>query len=247
MGGKGRRRREKNFRAAHGEHNRLPPPPDPSAVDALPSKLRRLMTFTASFPSQPGFIKVSTDTEDKKRKGDGASEKKLRANDEIDTRTSGIKEGHDDGEGDNDGKAMAPQLTDDDEIVHNNSTNEKRKAKRKRKQVKDLRFETEMSELGIGSKRRERKKKYLEARKKKHKKAKTEENQEFPGHEKIKFGEVVEAPPKLVTIPKAFKAAQDASKERRRLQAVEAYRNRRGWTSRPGIHLSAPVTTSPLF
>lgn len=43
---------------------------------------------------------------------------------------------------------------------------------------------------------------YVEAKKKRHKKAKTEEDLDFPGCEKIKFGDVVEAPPKLVTVPK---------------------------------------------
>lgn len=47
MGGKGRKRREKNYRSAHGGHNRLPPAPDPSQVDAMPSKLRKIMSFAA--------------------------------------------------------------------------------------------------------------------------------------------------------------------------------------------------------
>jgi len=42
----------------------------------------------------------------------------------------------------------------------------------------------------------------LEARKKKNKKAKVEEDVDFPGREEIKFGDVVEAPPKLITVPK---------------------------------------------
>lgn len=42
----------------------------------------------------------------------------------------------------------------------------------------------------------------MEAKKKRHKKAKIEEDLDFPGCEKIKFGDVVEAPPKLVTVPK---------------------------------------------
>lgn len=44
---------------------------------------------------------------------------------------------------------------------------------------------------------------------------------------------------------KAFKAttAQVASHERLRLQAVEAYRKRKGWESRPGIKLPPPVTS----
>lgn len=48
MGGKGRRRREKNYLAAHGGPARLPPPPDLSRVDALPSKLRQLISFTST-------------------------------------------------------------------------------------------------------------------------------------------------------------------------------------------------------
>ena len=43
---------------------------------------------------------------------------------------------------------------------------------------------------------------YLEARKNKHKKAKTGEELDFPKHEKVKFGDVVQAPPKLVVVPK---------------------------------------------
>lgn len=42
---------------------------------------------------------------------------------------------------------------------------------------------------------------YLEAKKKKNKKPKTEDHLDFPGRETIKFGEVVEAPPKL-SVPK---------------------------------------------
>jgi len=46
MGGKGKRRREKNYRAAHGGYSGLPPPPNPSQLDALPSKLRQIMSFS---------------------------------------------------------------------------------------------------------------------------------------------------------------------------------------------------------
>ncbi|KAB1218921.1 hypothetical protein CJ030_MR3G015163 [Morella rubra] len=87
---------------------------------------------------------------------------------------------------------------------------------------------------------------YLEGKKKKHKKVKTEADLDFPGCEDIKFGEVIRAPPKLVAVPKAFKNTQDASQVRIRLQAIEAYRNRKGWDSRPGIQLP-PATTSPAL
>lgn len=46
MGGKGQRRREKNYKAAHGGYSGLPPPPVLSQLDALPSKLRQLISIT---------------------------------------------------------------------------------------------------------------------------------------------------------------------------------------------------------
>lgn len=233
MVGKGWKRREKNYRAAHGGYIRLPPPPNSSAIDVMPSKLRKLMSFTASSQSTPGSVKVAADTADKRTKGDGGTGKKLRQNDESKASMMNVE--------DNDGRGIALQDTDDDDM------RKKKKAKRKRKQVNDLRFEKQLEELGVGSKRRDRKKKYMEERKKKHKKAESEEpHMEFPGREEIKFGEVVEAPLKLVTVPKAFKNVQHASTERLRLQAVEAYRNRKGWASRPGLDLPSPVTTQPL-
>lgn len=73
--------------------------------------------------------------------------------------TSGIKEGDNDQEEVNDLQMVMPEQLDyNDEIVHN-STHEKKKKKRKRKQVNDLRFEEAKETLGIGSKRKERKKK----------------------------------------------------------------------------------------
>ena len=53
MGGKGQRRREKNYAAAHGGHSRLPPPPVLSQIDAVPSKLRKLMSLTSSLSPKP--------------------------------------------------------------------------------------------------------------------------------------------------------------------------------------------------
>nr|XP_048334966.1 coiled-coil domain-containing protein 137 isoform X1 [Ziziphus jujuba var. spinosa] len=257
MGGKGRRRREKNYRAAHGGYTRLPPAPDPSKVDALPSKLRKLMSLTSQ---SQGDSKVVKNVKDKKKNGNSASElvspffiflsnyaagddgqelvsavkgefvhvcnkrrKKSNSKVEVDVDITGIKDRLQDADN-SDGNA-------------NNITNEKRKKKRKRKQVEDLRFETLNEKSDASTKRRERKKKYLEARKNKHKRARTEENLEFPGHEKIKFGDIVQAPPKLLAVPKAFKNLQDASKERVRLQAIQSYRERKGWTSRPGNQL----------
>ncbi|KAL7203643.1 hypothetical protein ACSBR2_016832 [Camellia fascicularis] len=237
MVGKGKRRREKNYRAAHGGHSLLPPPPHPSSLDALPSKLRHLMSFTNS--SQLGSAKTSVSNEQRTGGGVGSgNNKKLHSKDKLDSKSTGIR-----GE-DNDGSSVTLQHMDHDDEIFQNSTQEKRKKTKKRKRVSDLRFEA-LEESGVGQKRKERKKKRLEAMKKKHKKAKTEENEDFPGCEMIKFGDVVQAPPKLVAIPKALKSSQDASQERLRLKAVEAYRNRKGWASRPGIDLPPPILTPP--
>lgn len=217
MGGKGKRRRERNYKAAHGGFSRLPPPPNPSSVDALPSKLRQLISLTSGSGG-----KVAADVEKRKKR---VADKKEHLN----------------GDSQEDGEEVVDEK-EDMLSQEDNGANKKLKTKRKRNQVTDLRFQEEV--LGVGSKRRERKKKYLEERKKRLKKGKTGENLEFPGQEKVKFGDIVQAPPKLVKIPKAFKTGQDASKERLRLKAVEAYRQRKGWDSRPGVHLPPPVTTS---
>lgn len=46
---------------------------------------------------------------------------------------------------------------------------------------------------------------------------------------------------------KGLKTTEDASQERLRLQAVDAYRKRKGWASRPGVKLPSPMTTSTFF
>ncbi|KAJ7962250.1 glutamic acid-rich protein isoform X2 [Quillaja saponaria] len=240
MGGKGRKRREKNYRAAHGGgggYTRLPPPPGASKHDVLPSKLRKIMSLTSSTQHQAqGSAKVHKDIEKRMKKEDGGGEK-FHPKDKVEANTIDFKEG------DTDGQMKTHQHTDSgDEFVKNIST-EKKKKKRKRKEVKDLRFESEIGKTSTQLKRRERKKKYFEAKKNKHKKVKTEDNG-FPGQEKIRFGEVVEAPPKLVAIPKVLKNATGASQERLRLRAIEAYRNRKQWESRPGIHLPRMPTLS---
>ncbi|KAI8571908.1 hypothetical protein RHMOL_Rhmol01G0156900 [Rhododendron molle] len=300
MGGKGRKRREKNYRAAHGGNSRLPPPPKPSSVDALPSKLRAIMAFT--HPSQSGSAvsnekrnggsgnrsekgqhhlklslllyklrkqKVVIDWSFKRMKsvselfiarrqlryqvlengrirtdnvmpfvdiGKEVQQKKLNSKGKLDSNPTGTREK------DNEGNAVTAQQVDDDD----NIKEEKREKTKKRKRVTDLRFEM-LESSGVSLKRREHRKKRLEAKKNKRKKARPKENEGFPGHEKIKFGEVVQAPPKLVSFPKASKAPQDASSERLRLKAVEAYRNRKGWASRPGKDLPPSIMTSPTL
>ncbi|XP_011034731.1 PREDICTED: protein PXR1 [Populus euphratica] len=220
MGGKGRRRREKNYRAAHGgSHSLLPPPPKSSQVDALPSKLRKLISLTSQLHDEHAKNSMSGQENTKQQVGDA---KKKRAHEEGNKATMVKDEGV-------------------EEIVEG-SGDEKRKKKKKKRQVNDLRFEMGLHKSKTVEKRRERKKKYLEAKKKKNKKS--EERQDFPGREQIQFGDVVQAPPKLTAPSKLLKNVHEASRERLRLQAIEAYRGRRGWTSRPGLHLPPPVTTT---
>ncbi|CAJ1815147.1 unnamed protein product [Sphenostylis stenocarpa] len=228
MGGKGKRRREKNYRAAHGGYSGLPPPPNPSHLDALPSKLRKIMSFSQHQNGANGSSK-------NKHIDDGHAQTKTASKGKGDVLTVDVKEGN------TNGQLKEPQHMDrSEERLVESGTVEKKKKKRKRKDVKDFRFEMEVDKTNSQLKRRERKKKYLEAKKKKHKKS-HEEKMDFPGHEKIKFGDIVQAPPKLSVPPKVFK---NVSQERLRLQAIEEYRSRKGWTSRPGSYLPPPLTTS---
>ncbi|XP_038907272.1 protein PXR1 [Benincasa hispida] len=233
MGGKGMRRRERNYRAAHGGYDRLPPPPNASQVDTLPSKLRKLMSFTSSGPQESE--KVSDDIQRKRKRDAVNTEKKSHRKDALgrsDVKSKGNGE-----------TSQKPQLTGSNGDDVQSKSSEKKNKKQKRKQVTDLRFE-DSEESSRRLKKRERRKKYQEAKKNKHKKARTEEDLDFPRHEKIKFGDVVEAPLKLIAVPKAFKSAQVASQERKRSQAINEYRNRKGWTSRPGIQIPS-MTISP--
>ncbi|KAL1360251.1 hypothetical protein HN51_005620 [Arachis hypogaea] len=229
MGAKGKKRREKNYKAAHGGYSGLPPPPDPSKLDALPSKIRQIMSFTQSQQKHLDnkhthhYSHAQNNIPLKDKGGLGT------ANGKVENTNEQLKESY---HGDS-----------DYEQLMQSSENDKKKKKRKRKEVKDLRFAMEPDKTSSQLKRKERKKKYLEAKKKKKQKKSHEEDElDFPGHEKIKFGDIVQAPPKLAVIPRAFKNAQDASQERLRLRAIEEYRNRKGWKSRPGSHLPPSLT-----
>ncbi|GJT69179.1 hypothetical protein Tco_1028465 [Tanacetum coccineum] len=255
MGGKGKKRREKNYKEAHGVgKNRLPPPPVKSSLDVMPSKLRKLMSFTQQHQQASG--KLSMDGEENKKVGSGGqggsggghlNENKLSRKEKSDSVAS-------------EPKIQGAQNEQD-------LTTDKKKKKRKRKQVDDLRF---AAELGVVvSKRKERKKELLKERKKKHKKGGKEDHLNFPGHEEIKFGEVVQAPPKLVNVPKGilaqwyvsgsttkrcgfksrkrhkFASSINASQERIRLRAIEAYREQKKWASRPGLNIPTADLTPP--
>ncbi|CAN1188894.1 hypothetical protein LINPERHAP2_LOCUS39600 [Linum perenne] len=222
MGGKGLRRRQRNYQAAHGGDSGLPPPPDASKHDAVPSKLRKLMAF-ASNPHHDGPDKLLT----RKRKGGDVHEppqlmKQHNLSTTADQTSNGVEDDDDDGK------------------------SKTKNKKRKRNQVKDLRFESLTGNTKTKEKRKERKKKYLESKKKKKHPSGAEDTEDFPEKEHVKFGDVVQAPPKLVSIPKGVKKVIEASKERMRLQAIENYRNRKGWKSRPGLHLPSATTSSTM-
>lgn len=230
MGGKGRRRREKNYAASHGGNTRLPPPPKVKQMEALPSKLRLLMKFRDAPPDKPP---VSGVHEREKDEGSGKKKPKAAAADakENNPKKKGVKTG-----------VIEKSKISKEEISDANITSDpdeaKEKKKKKRKAHKDLRFENLDA---VANTRKKKRKEYLDAKKKKHKKEDENEIPNFPGREQIKFGDVVQAPPKL-TAPKVPKSLTDASKERLRLQAIEEYRSRRGWASRPGIEIPTPET-----
>lgn len=247
MGGKGVRRREKNYNKAHGEkYKRLPPPPKSNDIDAMPSKLRKLMEFTSpkpnikDIPHSESNLRSSKGSESSKgkKKGTTGTDKKPNPKDEIDSKPARFSE-----DGDDENIVTPKQEDSGDEGV---DKDDKKNKKRKRKPVNDLRFDA-LEGRPKGLKRKERKKKYLEAKKNKHKKGKTEDDMlGFQGHEKIRFGDVVEAPPKLTTVPKASKQpVQAAFQERLRLQAIEAYRDRKKWVSRPGLQIPAAEIANP--
>ncbi|KAG1360545.1 coiled-coil domain-containing protein [Cocos nucifera] len=230
MGGKGQRRREKNYRAAHGGDNRLPPPPKLKELEALPSKLRKIMEFKNPSSTTPGSLRSSVDSRNERRKAGAAGEKAKKTNPKDVHSSAGVNLRR----GENLEKTASDEHKNDKDATTNSSINSDSKRKRKWKAVNDFRFQE--SDQAASHLRKKKRKEYLEAKKKKHKKAKTDDVRDFPGREDIKFGEIVEAPPRL-SLPKALKKPLDASHERMRLQAIEAYRNRRGWTSRPGIQL----------
>uniref|UniRef100_J3MAY4 Uncharacterized protein n=1 Tax=Oryza brachyantha TaxID=4533 RepID=J3MAY4_ORYBR len=233
MPGKGQRRREKNYRAAHGGDSRLPPPPKQREVDALPSKLRRLIAIQekqkggakasggAVAGGAPGKQGESDAVKNKARKDKKTKKQPLEPTADSKAAEVGDKYG----------------ATDDESASVDGN-----KRKRKRGKAMDLRFK-ELDETVAVSKKQKRKK-YLDERKKRRKGDKTETLPEFPGREKVKFGEVVQAPPKL-SFPKV-KSPLDATREMLRKEAIENYRNIKGWTSRPGLQLPTLAENTSL-
>ncbi|KAJ0595002.1 hypothetical protein HanHA300_Chr03g0114551 [Helianthus annuus] len=267
MGGKGKKRREKNYKEAHGVgKNRLPPPPVRSSLDVIPSKLRKLMSYTSG-------QKLST----KKKPDSVSSESKIEDTYEIDNFSTEKKKK----------KRKRKQVDDLRFVAELGAVGSKRKERKKKygfnllyhvlliiSQIRGTKitlfvsykinlfecvlfshilqrgcFIIQIQGLGLNCSFKiflnkdmcllttEYLCRLLEERKKKHKKAKQEDDLNFPGCEEIKFGEVVQAPPKLVNVPKRFGSSVNASQERIRLRTIEAYRDQKKWASRPGLHL----------
>ncbi|KAA8545339.1 hypothetical protein F0562_020123 [Nyssa sinensis] len=147
MGGKGNRRREKNYRAAHGGHSRLPPPPVSSSLDAVPSKLRQIMAFANS--SQPGS--------ERRDRGGGGSigvDKKCHSKDELDAKATAIKGKV------NDGQLTQQHMDRGDEIVEDNTqkvsgSKEKETQKNKCRRDSGLSWAVKRSNLEKSSKLRQ--------------------------------------------------------------------------------------------
>ncbi|THU61377.1 hypothetical protein C4D60_Mb07t22640 [Musa balbisiana] len=236
MGGKGQKRREKNYRSAHGGDTRLPPPPSVKEMEAIPSKLRKIMELKNlnSSSAKPGPAPNPKDAGKEKRKEGSAVEKKVNTKEEPSSEFSSVtKEGI---------QGMKDKDIDGKDATTTPSLGNERKRKRKKNAPKDLRFQ-ELDQAATTTRKKKRKE-YHEARRKKNKKAKTDGVVDFPGREEIKFGEVVEAPPKLSVPKKSLKTPHDAFHERIRLEAIEAHRNQRGWTSRPGVQIPVPQNPS---
>uniref|UniRef100_A0ACD6A9X1 Uncharacterized protein n=1 Tax=Avena sativa TaxID=4498 RepID=A0ACD6A9X1_AVESA len=225
MTGKGVRRREKNYRAAHGGDARLPPPPKQRELDALPSKLRRLIAIQNNQSGGKAGARTDASSGGTTGKQDAVGTGKNKEGKDKKTKKQALETAVDNKSAETRGEGGT--------VADENLNADGSKGKRKRGKVLDLRFKELDANASVSKK--QKRKNHLDEKKKKRKGGKVETLQEFPGREKVKFGEVVEAPPKL-KFPK-LKTPLDASTERLRKEVVENYRNIKGWTSRPGLQL----------
>uniref|UniRef100_A0A8R7V3J2 Uncharacterized protein n=1 Tax=Triticum urartu TaxID=4572 RepID=A0A8R7V3J2_TRIUA len=242
MTGKGVRRREKNYRAAHGGDARLPPPPKQRELEALPSKLRRLIAIQKKqADASSGELPLSLYPPLLRRR------QRWAANSLAFCPAAGGAPGKHGADATGKGKAGKDKKTKKQALeaaadakaaeagpaAEENANADGGKKKRKRGKVEDLRFKE--LEANVSVSKKQKRKKHLDEKKKKRKAGKAETHLEFPGREKVKFGDIVEAPPKL-SFPKR-KSHLDVSAERLRKEVVENYRNIKGWASRPGLQL----------
>lgn len=236
--GKGRRRRQANYLAAHGGEHKLPAPPTATDAAAVPWKLRRIMTLKASSssPHSPsgsldlGKNRIRSKSETKAFKGIAEKQHRIMKSEKqqdtsLQARDAG--EGHE-----------------NTTVLPNESVTPKRK---KRKRDEDLQLLMEkFKATPIHKGLNDRKKKYLQEKKNKKKLGRfnsVEPNPSLHQRERIGFGDIVHAPPRL-SFPKKNK---NISEERLRQQAVETYRQKKKWLSRPGSHQPPSLANANLL
>ncbi|KAI5075721.1 hypothetical protein GOP47_0009797 [Adiantum capillus-veneris] len=220
--GKGRRRRRANYLAAHDSHAILPAPPTVSDFVAVPSKLRRIITLKSASPY--GHLSKGRDHHPGTRRAKGKQAQKQRSTKQKNASNDRKQEETGNGR----------------DICPSEASEPKQKKNRKWEdelQVLSEKFKATPVHKGLN----ERKKRYLQEKKNRKKRVTpsdiNESNPSLHKQEKISFGEIVEAPPKLSFPTKHTTAAV----ERLRQQAIETYRERRKWLTRPGSHQPPPL------
>ncbi|KAG6544540.1 hypothetical protein Mapa_013960 [Marchantia paleacea] len=214
---------ETNFIPAYtGE---LAPPPVARDIMAVPAKLRRIMNLRAVVASGEKYDPNAYKRKSKKDESKVSKKDKKRKLSDEKPGSNGAQSKDEDGPP----AAKKTKLSRAEEEMKMLNAKFDRKARVKPKST----GETWKS--------------YLNEKKKKKKGTKpTEEGVPAMNvHEKIEFGDVVQAPPKL-TFPKKAAAIkekergdgdQSALHERLRMQAIESYRQRKNWSERPGQQL----------
>lgn len=238
--GKGRRRRQANYLAAHGGHTALPTPPSASDVAALPSKLRRIISLKASSPhglSSLDSSKSQSKSVTKNLHGSKWTTEKQhkRCKVEKQEKTSKVQKQDD----------SFLKTADGGEVLQSEVSAPIQKKRKREEELEALFEKFKATPIRIGL--NDRKKRYLQEKKNKKKKLvhfdSTEPNHSLHKQEKISFGDIVDAPPKL-SFPKKQK---NASEERLRQEAIATYRQKKNWFSRPGSHQPPPLANgNPL-
>ncbi|KAG0607711.1 hypothetical protein M758_8G048700 [Ceratodon purpureus] len=231
--GKGRKRREANFKASHPDAvARLAPPPATKDISAVPSKLRRIMQFREA--GVAGNVNAGADVGHSKKQAKESRESK-HAKEE--TKNSKAKKEEAPGTSvSNSGK----QATADGQVAGSNT---KPLNKRRREHEELLQLAEKIKANPVRTVLSDREKKYLEEKKKKRLKNTTVQallNE--PKRDHVAFGDIVQAPPELAFPAKdkvTMKEAKPASIERVRLQVIEAYRQRKG--TKAGLAKGLPV------
>lgn len=211
--GKGRTRREANFKASH-DVKELAPPPAATDLFAVPAKLRRIMQFNET--KNPVNVKNGADSGQNKKQAKDNRESKLE-----NKNTKAKKE-------EAPGTPAALKDNKDGQGAENAS---KPSSKRKREHEELLQLAEKIKAKPAKAKISDRKKRFLEEKKKKKlSNATVQALMNAPKKDHVAFGEVVQAPPQLAFPEKnkAIKEAHSAEIEKMRLQAIEAYRQRKG-------------------